>query len=196
MIRHHSDHIRRGAHLIELVLILPVLCMVLVQVTMVIRNVLHLSNMAKHRSHASLQISKLERALRQDAHEAVQARWVEETASQSAGFRMEGVEGRYVEYQIKKRGLVRIAVTEQGKRKAENFDLFDAMETVVDIDQSSSPSIAVSLYRVVPGPNASAEDRGRLELLVESAIGRHRRLAVKSHSNNVIGAEQARPNND
>ncbi|MEQ1829610.1 MAG: hypothetical protein ABL921_26850 [Pirellula sp.] len=175
-----------------MVLILPVVCLVLVQVTMVIRNVFQLSSIAKQRSQASLQIGKFERMLRHDAHQSTRARWVEKTSSHSAALRMDGIDGRLVEYRIKKNGLVRIATTDRGTRSIEDFELFDAMKVVVEIEESDLPSIVVSLYRVIPG----STDRGRLELRIESAIGRHRRLVANSNTNHRMGQEQLRAGDD
>jgi hypothetical protein len=186
-IRNQRFSTRLGTNLVEMVLILPVLCIVLVQVTMVIRSIFHLSSIASKRSHVSHQISKLERALRQDAHQASRASWVPRTSPSMSRLRFDGVSGNYVEYIVKKNGLVRTAVNGQGKRSQENFDLFDSMNVVVDIQESEPLSVAVSLYRVPP----SSAEQGRLEMHVMSTIGRHFRIAKPSDSSKIDAQPQS-----
>jgi hypothetical protein len=159
---------RSGSNLIELVLTLPVLCMVLVQTTMIIRHVFQLTTIAKNRTHATLNVSRLERMLREDIHQASAANLLEGNAGQPKGFQLDYSDGGKIEYRIHRKGFTRVAWRDNGKSSVEELTLFDAMQVDVQIIPTKLPIVVVSMFRIVAG----VKELGRLELQVESVVGK------------------------
>jgi type II secretory pathway component PulJ len=162
---------RYGSNLIELVLVMPAMCIVLVQTTMVLRQVFRINSIAKHRSEAALHLTKLERMLRQDAHRALRAQVIAKTEKRAQVMRLDGSGEDTVEYEFQKQGIVRIAWSSDANRSVERFELYDAMraDITLDVDRDLPSRVMIDLFRELPDDSR----KGRLEMHVEVFVGRH-----------------------
>lgn len=168
MIASKPSRTRRGSNLIEIMLIMPVMFIVTVQVTIAIRNIFQLSSIAKHRSHAVVQISALERAMRHDAHRAIRATTTFDPETKRPVLRFDFGSDHTVDYRAKKNGIVRTLVKEQKTASSEVYDLFDSMHFEFRLEESQPHWVVISAYRM--GPRQTTQ--GRLEMHLKIRVGR------------------------
>jgi len=163
---------RRGSTLIEVAMALPAICMLLVLALQTIHHTFRSARFAKDRDHSIQVLSRLERQLREDFHEANLVQTIQPPNPQTNQFQLRLTDSSSIDYQWNNSSIVR---TKRIKDEAIGIDKFPLFEnSKVDFQNENVGTkqnlpfqrVAILIYRATP----DAPENKRLELHVRARI--------------------------
>jgi type II secretory pathway component PulJ len=165
---------RRGSTLIEVAMALPAICMLLVLALQIVHHAFRSASFAKDRDHTIQVLSRLERQVREDFHEATLGQTIQPLNPQTNQFELRLTDGSSVDYQWNNSSIVRSKKVQDEAIAIDKFPLFENLEVDFQIEDVGTKQnlpfqrIAFLIYRAEPG----ASENKRLELHVRAMIPR------------------------
>ncbi|MBU6172949.1 MAG: hypothetical protein KGQ60_04060 [Planctomycetes bacterium] len=163
---------RDGSTLMEVAMVLPAICMLLVLALQTIRHTFRSASLAKDRDHTMQVLSRLERQVREDFHEATSVQTIRPPNPQTNQFQLLLTDSSSVDYQWNNSSIVRTKKIKDEAIAIDKFPLFENLEVDFQSEDVGSKQhlpfqrVAILLYRAIPG----ASENKRLELQIRILI--------------------------